>query len=337
MKKSNRTLSALAGLAIILIVLGHSGGLMPDAIKLMANNDPVYGKFISFINWIKLYHIPIFFTLSGFLFKYSNPKKKSVSFLDLVKKKTVRLLLPYFFISTIVYPIKIVFNQFAAFPVSVSFAGYLYTLYMPWYNTITFFWFLPTLFLIFLLANTVVKHDDSIVYDTILFMISVFLWFTFPNNPGTSPLGILNIGGVLHNIIFFIGGFLICKYELHFVKFNNMNVVLTCVMSILFYNFFLNYKFAHLVIAILGIFFVYGIASSIPTGILMYFGDYSYQIYIFSWFPQVAIRITLSQVLHVNIWVVVISSFIGGLFFPIFLTRFLNSIMPEWSKKIYGI
>ncbi len=68
------------GIAMFLIVLGHSISLNST------HSFPIY-RIIYFIN------VPIFFVLSGYMFKI----KERESFFDFIKKKFLRIMLPYFF------------------------------------------------------------------------------------------------------------------------------------------------------------------------------------------------------------------------------------------------
>ena len=64
----------LKGFGIVLMIMGHIG----------------FGK--AFDTWIHSFHMPIFFVISGFLWK-----KRNISFKDFFKRKASSLLIPYCF------------------------------------------------------------------------------------------------------------------------------------------------------------------------------------------------------------------------------------------------
>lgn len=90
----NYNLSALRSIAIILVVLGHSIILYdPNWAIYSPKDNCIFFEYLkSFINIIQM---PLFFSLSGFLFYFS---VKKYSFINILKKKVKRLLIPYFII-----------------------------------------------------------------------------------------------------------------------------------------------------------------------------------------------------------------------------------------------
>lgn len=90
-------------IAICLVVLGHSIILYSSSWDIYETNINVY--FLDIIKkWIDLIQMPLFFSLSGYLFAYSCNK---YTFKSLVLKKMKRLLLPYLIIALFyMIPIK---------------------------------------------------------------------------------------------------------------------------------------------------------------------------------------------------------------------------------------
>ena len=138
----NLLISFLQVFGILLVVIGHS--------FYGASKD----NFI--ITWIYSFHMPLFMFISGYLFAYTMKLKgKSLYTMSweecgkFIVKKIRRLMIPYVAISSLAFFPKALMSTFASRPVEVSFSGYLEMLAYPWDNVIIFFWFLPTLFLIF--------------------------------------------------------------------------------------------------------------------------------------------------------------------------------------------
>jgi fucose 4-O-acetylase-like acetyltransferase len=134
----NRFISFLQAFAIVLVVAGHLGD----------TESAVYGVINS---WIYAFHMPLFMFISGFLMKYT-AADADIEPRTFIGKKAVRLLAPYFVISTLVFPIKALLSRWAARPIEMSWADYFHQLIYPADNVVFYFWYLPTLFFIFVIA-----------------------------------------------------------------------------------------------------------------------------------------------------------------------------------------
>lgn len=140
----NFFISFLQVFGILLVVIGHS--------RYGAPVDPWW------FTWIYSFHMPLFMFISGYLLRYGCEKKNMSLFAMswqerkfFLWKKVKRLLIPYWAISSLAFVPKVLMSRFAARPMEFSFGEYIRMLIYPWDNVIIFFWFLPTLFLIFVL------------------------------------------------------------------------------------------------------------------------------------------------------------------------------------------
>lgn len=129
------------GIAIVCVVLGHfTPAYMPPFYHGL--KDSVY-----------LFHMPLFMMLAGFLFANSLARAGGRLVLPaFVRKKFLRLMVPYFFLSFAIAALNGVLQQFMQVKVPVD-AGYLCRIFYE--NTggsATFLWFLYTLFLIFVFS-----------------------------------------------------------------------------------------------------------------------------------------------------------------------------------------
>lgn len=94
-KNKNRQIAILTVFAMLLVVIGHS-------------DITVDYKNIWIYKWAYSFHMPLFFFISGFLFALTVPnvKLKNLSYGTFLKKKAIRLLIPFLFINTIIFIIK---------------------------------------------------------------------------------------------------------------------------------------------------------------------------------------------------------------------------------------
>lgn len=162
-------ISVIRAIAIITVVFGHSIILY----------DPSWGLYTpgyhsDFLRIVKkiinLYQMPLFFSLSGFLFYFSVLKEESLHIF--LKKKLKRIMFPYFIICFLwMDPIKLL-------------------LHVPGYDNIIgiitdqllfknngHLWYLPTLFLIFVLYKILfkIKLRNNKYFDLVLLLISFVL------------------------------------------------------------------------------------------------------------------------------------------------------------------
>lgn len=295
--KYNRQIAFLQVWAIILVCLGHS------------LFNPYATLYIH--RWIYAFHMPLFMFLSGYLLVYAcHNKNKEVRNIEwfgreqFLLKKAKRLLLPYFFISTLVYVPKCLLSAYALRPVDFSFQAYMHMLLYPWDNVIKFFWFLPTLFIITLLTVGLVKifsirRENMFAYG-IVFTILLFLKVINP----LEGIAFLNLEGVIGYWLFFWCGFVFffiqgnIERRLHLER-GWVCALLGIVFSGLIYYFpDVSLPLIRVCYTLLGILF----SLAISKLYLYYharwadhlFGS-SYAIYLFSWFPLVAVQFIVQR------------------------------------------
>lgn len=326
MQSKNTLISFLQTFGILLVVVGHSFyGCGYDSV---------------FYTWIYSFHMPLFMFISGYLLRYETERKKtplaetSLYGRDgFIFKKVKRLLVPYVVISTLTFFPKTLLNSFAARPTDISLPEYIKMLIYPWDNVIIFFWFLPTLFLIFLIAVYGARLQRYAKCPIQILLLCTLLAHLF--NP-VEDVKVLNIGGVVGYLFYFALGYYVCRGKIE-QKFENTPIysaTFTLLLSIFF-------------ISIPGFFgkdvltAVNGIAMSISLGYIYtkrgmgffhhLFGA-SYAIYLFSWYPQV-----LSQQVFLKLtdapWQVATGlAIVSGVYVPFYIYKW---IVKNKSKK-YG-
>lgn len=338
--KTNRRIAALSGLGIILVVIGHTQGATSTQAAVLAATDSTYRAWLSIISWIYTFHMPLFLAISGYLFGHVTINKKGYSYRNFIRDKLVRLLVPYALISSLAFLPKAQAAKFASRPLRASWFDYLQNLLIPWDNVIVFFWFLPTLFLYFLVAPLFARYAKSSLANASVLIGGVCLWFWFPHAPREGILAILNIGGALHNWVFFFSGYLARNHLSPGRAWPMIVGIVALSTSVSLYIFFGTVPAVALTLAFLGLLFCYAFvctnASPRIVKWLAAIGDYSYQIYLLSWFPLTLVRVVFQEILAINIWVVIALSAVLGTLVPIIATMVLDETVPPELGYLYG-
>lgn len=266
--------------AIILVVIGHSFYQHED--------NPVFF-------WIYTFHMPLFFFISGYLLRNSvlRSGKMLGAYCDwrFVLKKAKRLLLPYWLLSSLVFLPKSLMGNFAGRPVDASFESYAYMLLHPLENVISIFWFLPTLFFIFMLAAFGGKVACLLkLRKGCLLALAVSFSLTFFFERYSTDL--LDYPGVLAFLFFFVLGYAFRGVDWSVVS-RRAFVVFPLSAALTFVAFLIpeNIPGLDVLFACNGILMSLALAEIYCGGSFRFFKPFygcSYTVYLFSWFFQVA-------------------------------------------------
>lgn len=320
---------------IILVVAGHSTYQLGHA-----------GHVPSICRWLYTFHMPLFFFISGYLLKYSNTRK-GIQLSDMpvfgkdgfITGKARRLLVPYVIISSVVFIPKTMMSAIALRPVDMSVWSYLGMLLYPHTNVIGYFWFLPSLFLIFCMAyiaaKTKAKTNDSLL---ILYLITVSIV-----NPGT---GFLGLDSALYNAVFFAAGYMFRKHMLETVvgRHSATAAAVTFTVSVAL-MYAPDTGIRYLLTSFNGILMSVALAHLYVAG-KMRFLDHldgaTYTIYLLSWFPQVASQqILISLVPGITWHVTTALAFFSGLYVPLMVHRWVRkrsgSPSCRWINAALGM
>ncbi len=335
MDSRNRLISFMQAFGIILVVAGHSTYQLGHA-----------GHVPSICRWLYTFHMPLFFFISGYLLKYSNTRK-GIQLSDMpalgkdgfITGKARRLLVPYVIISSVVFIPKTMMSAIALRPVDMSVWSYLGMLLYPHTNVIGYFWFLPSLFLIFCMAyiaaKTKAKTNDSLL---ILCLITVSIV-----NPGT---GFLGLDSALYNAVFFAAGYMFRKHMLETVvgRHSATTAAVTFTVSVAL-MYAPDTGVRYLLSSFNGILMSVALAHLYIAG-KMRFLDHldgaTYTIYLLSWFPQVASQqILISLVPGITWHVTTALAFFSGLYVPLMVHRWVRkrsgSPSCRWINAALGM
>lgn len=335
MCKKLQEITNLSSFGIVLVVLGHS----------YATLNLKGGFFLDFLYSVReivyLFHMPLFMFISGYLFMHANPASGRIEYAGFIRKKVIRLLWPYLAISSLAYPVKAILSQFAWNPVSFGINGYFRTLVFPHENTIFFFWFLPTLFIIFFFAPGMRRALFSPQRGFFCALISGVLIMLNLLNPAVG-IKVLALESVVKFMFFFWFGCCFYQFRSRLIPsgaYRNILAVIMFAVVVLIHLKGADGNGARLVAAVFGIlascYFVNWYSEK-EWNLFGYINGYSYQIYLLSWFPQVFFRILTSQTFELSFYVSYGCMFVGGLLLPVIVARGFARYMPQ-VKSIFGM
>ena len=153
-------LDSLRGFAMLMVVLGHVSAMSSNAVL-----------------WIYAFHMPLFFMISGVVFRYSKYKSLKECVIDKAKK----LLLPYVFLFLINFPFWFVnwkiLGSSSATPLGML-EGFLTANHAIGYMTSTVLWFLPCLFLVSILfwEFAHLEKIKGIKIEALVFICFILAW-----------------------------------------------------------------------------------------------------------------------------------------------------------------
>ena len=326
MKKHYKDMDIARGIGIFLVVLGHS---FPDA---QFNGSSFYAYIYRFIY---SFHMPLFFVISGFFAHKIYEINSLKSYGTFIYGKFKRLMVPYISVSLIAVPIKLYMNNYAARPINLN-DLIINIIFYPLDIPIQYFWFIYTLFFIFVVAPLFKKLPLNI---TLLVTLILNLLFT-------TQIGFMYVYGVVHYLFYFFFGIYLNSTYKTWSNIKNKQIAIT-IFFILIVILNLKslqpakvmYPYHNLITSLLGSSIFLMLSNLIVNG---YFGrlfegigKYSYDIYLLSWFFQTGVRVAIYQVLGVNYSIVIFIMFFAG-FLPIIISMYILSKNQLLSKIFLG-
>lgn len=132
----------IRGFAIILIVIGH------------------FFQNYSFTNYIYIFHVPLFFVISGLCYNSYGGKLK-----DYIFKKTKAIVIPYICFGVIIVPMTFLVGSHTTFNFAKVVIKYIVQ------RRFTTMWFLTTLFVVEVMFNYLERHTDSKIRTIIVSLL----------------------------------------------------------------------------------------------------------------------------------------------------------------------
>lgn len=328
-KKSTRleSITVLQTFGIFLVVLGHSYAIgVPRPFLYEWLHTVIYS-----------FHMPLFIFISGFLFYFSGGYRES--YFHMLRKKAIKLLLPYVVISSLAFLPKVILSQYALRKTELTLASFLSNIFYPLENVLGHFWFLPTLFMLFVTIAIIIKVFSKSANWVVLTTIVVVLIYLSNYYLGIS-IKLLNLSGTLHYLLFFWAGFLIA-YHWNFCKGVVLNKASFPVMLglLLLLNFYANgIAIIKIITAFVGIVMAFGFAYVYLASGWTFFkhiNGLSYQIFLLSWPIQAIVNIFAYKILGLGWFLTFLSMLLTGIVGPVLVTKlFIEYRLP--GKIVIG-
>lgn len=266
-KKKILEIDSLKGFAICFVILGHA--IIKSPVNL---HDNQYCQWL--FDFVSSVHLCAFFAVSGFCFSYKG------DFKDFIKKKFLRILLPYFCFSLLDLIPRIFLPSLVNRQKGILKAVTDIFIYGGSY------WFLFALFLMFLIyvpLHLLQKNKIviQIVLEIVLLILSLFE-FTFR---------LFAIDRVIYYLFFFNSGYLVKKYCRNIFDFNISSKILKITVPVVMLAvwvicvIFFNNTYTRSIIGVWGIITVFFFSRfGWFNFIFARFGEYSLQLYLFNGF-----------------------------------------------------
>lgn len=320
----------------IFVVLGHS---TPTGISDM----PLWIDAVR--TFIYDFHMPLFFFIAGFLFKYTSSlrKKKYGTF---IKEKCVRFLTPYFVLTFVGLIPKILVSNFVNDDVEFSADYITKAIFSPRDNVWGHFWFLPTLLIIYVFSYLILKASrNNLIF--LIVMLGAFIFAVFPTS-----INWFALNDICDQLIYFCIGvlaekaFFTKRKEFLQPRFAILNSALA--IFIFVYLRYVNYygcywllNLSNVIIGILMIYSIFYISVDLEgkcSKILDYFEGKTFSIYIISWPCQAITEIIVNRVFHIHWYFVMPSMFIAGLGVPLLVNEIYKRLKwhPKFINLVFG-
>lgn len=307
--KQLRDILFLQTFGIILVVLGHSFYQFPS-------DTP-------FIRWIYGFHMPLFFFISGYLLKYVHGDLAHLQLsgrTGYMARKARRLLVPYVVISSLFFVPKALMSRYSVRPIQLNLHDYLDQLLIPYHNVFGAYWFMPTLFLVFtvfiLARKTLGRHATTtggMVALGALGVIDCLMPFAKDS--------LLNIIGVVFYLFYFALGYQYqaSRLETAIKKANAAMVFITTLALSVLLMYVPQGSLTDLLMALNGILMSIGLSLLYERRgghALDHLFGYTYTIYLYSGFFQIAALQVLLHFVSLPPVVYVPWAFLMGLYGP---------------------
>ena len=173
----NLSIETLRGIAILLVVIGHVIGSAPDGGMKIDFPHPLRYFYV----WIDYIQMPLFTAIAGWVYALK-PFSVKIGFAEFVRKKALRLLVPMAVVGTLYFLVQYVMP-------GTNNKGELSQMWRIYVYPYTIYWYLPSLFLIFMIQWVIDKHKKmkTMAQWTVWCLVAIVL-------------SLINDEGIMHSV-----------------------------------------------------------------------------------------------------------------------------------------
>ncbi|MEG2479744.1 MAG: acyltransferase [Mucinivorans sp.] len=312
------TIETLRGLAILLVVVGHVIGSAPDGGMKIDFPSPWRYLYL----WIDYIQMPLFTAIAGWA--YALKKVDTFSIKRFTHTKIKRLLVPMAAVATIYFLVQYFVPGTNGKP---SLDG-IWRIYIFPY---TIFWYLQSLFLIFIV---VVFVDKCRLMQNVLWWLSVFcgacaLYVVQITLVAGHSSNLFSFEGAMNLLPYFIIGIGVQRYGDKLYRCRAVFVVLAIIGLVVlqarwFYPQYLKELYQCLLPLWLAPTLILALSHNFNNRAFAFLGTYAYSIYLFHGFGTSGGRIILTWIGVDSQWIIFISAALIALFIPIVVDKILS-------------
>lgn len=318
-KNKNLHIETLRGIAILLVVAGHVIGSDFDGGMKIAYPSPWRYLYL----WIDYIQMPLFTAIAGWVYVL---KPGVGRFSDFIQKKAIRLLIPMITVGTIYFLIQYLVP-------GTNNKGYLPEIWRIYIFPYTIYWYLPSLFLIFLFVFWCDKYKWAYkLSGWCILLITTLLLYASEKYilPNTIP-NLFSFRGALNQLPYFVAGMGIYRFSKQLFTPKLISVYTGLALTgliLLQVEWFYPLHTIPIYECIQPIWIIATLAILIQqpfnNTLFIRIGSYAYSIYLFHGFGTSGGRIILSYFnIHTEI-IVFIFAFILAISIPVFIEIIFN-------------
>lgn len=337
MKVFLKYIAYLQIIGIIFVVIGHSFHEYPDG---------ALGETHLLHRMIYSFHMPLFLFVSGFLMVYTTQIRKGhhKSIGAFVTGKMKRLLLPFFFLSSLVFIPRALMSGIADNPIDLSVKSFIDSFLYFDSLVIPFFWFLQTSFILLCVCYAFITLSQKAGIDDFYSYLTIFLLFL-----GLSIFGeplktdFLSLFKTIDFGMYFAAGAFYCRYAERIEKKMRWDSpILFIVLAAIWTGLFFLTEGTHwiAVCSFFGIAMCYSAARILEAKqitVLDHLAGTTYAIFLLSWFFNIGSQQVLSHFVTWPWWGYTIISILTGIYCPWLIYKYLESHQssPFWRTTAF--
>lgn len=312
MKRQWHEVKVLYALGLLLVVIGHSHSSNWDTFNHTFLKPLIYA--------IYTFHMPLFFAIAGFLFQNSHSLEEA-GFVKWLKGKAIRLLVPYVFWTLISLMPKyyVEHHGFSDFQWHTP----LSSLFYPRLNVWGHLWFLPVLFLVYLVFGAIRSWTRS-KYDSMVILVEFLVSLAVCLSP-LPAIKLLGISDFVHFVPFFVlgmgGNLMLSQKDRGNKEQHSVQTMMSCLLWIISFSLIFiiqkkSLQIPEFVLAMWMLTVSWWLAHCMPRmSLVTFLASNVFTFYIFSWFFQSVIMMICDR-LSLPWFATSIMMFISGVLGP---------------------